>query len=360
MHNQTLNAISSSSLIIFLCDARTGFSHQDNSIAQLIRSSAKPVILAVNKVDNSALSGCLSEFYEAGLGDPLPLSALHKKGLSRLFESIRVKLPDAPATFSPVSESVKIAIVGRPNVGKSSFFNRLLGFERVIVDRRAGTTRDSVDTLIHKNDECFLIIDTAGLKKKFSDPVEYFSSLRTHHSIDKSQVCLLLLDPTEGILTEDVKIFNLVRSKGRACLIVVNKWDLMKDISQKKYKKWLLETTPLLGGVPIIFASAARGEGMEEALRESARVSKKLNAAFKTSKLNKIIEKHRNALKIKIYYMVQVKTFPKTFVIFVNNPKAVKTLHKRTLENILRKELLLYGIPVVLEFRNRNAKKGLQ
>lgn len=359
-------AIDESSLVLFLCDVKDGLTLIDWHIRELLQKIGRKVVLAVNKVDTDKDSLKVLDFYELGLGEPYAVSALHGLETGNLLDKIVDSLgkSEIEEEVQKVLESdrIKIAIVGKPNVGKSSFLNYLLKEDRVIVDAEPGTTRDSIDTFFEKDGTKFTIIDTAGIrhKSKIKEVLDVYSTSRSLKSINHSDVSLVMLDAVEVMTVEDLKIINIVEKEGKGIIIIVNKWDLVKDIRMEDYEKAIRNRAAFLGYVPVIFTSCLTGRNVIKAIDLSARIFKNCSATIKTAELNEALQAlqksrfspFRSGRTVKLYYITQAGLRPPKFLIFVNDKKLVKPSYAKFIERHLRRSFDWTGTPVNLEFRN--------
>jgi len=361
-------AIAEADVIIFMTDVMTGPTAGDEEVAEVLRRSAKPVLLAANKADNAALRQAAVEFYRLGLGDPYPISALHGTGVGDLLDRVVASLP-AEVEEEEI-EAVRIAIVGRPNVGKSSLLNRILGYERAIVHEAPGTTRDAIDTFLEWEGRPVVLIDTAGIRRRgrIEPGVEKYSVLRALRAIDRADVVLLLIDATEGVTAQDAHIAGYVLEEAKGIVVVVNKWDLIrKDAHTKEtYTQHVRASLRFLDYVPILFISALTGQGVGQVLPTALRVREERLVRIPTAELNRIIQdavaRHappsKAGKRLKIYYATQASVDPPTFVFFVNDPKLVHFSYERYLENQIREHYGFLGTPLKLSFRKRGRKRG--
>jgi len=356
-------AIDESALVLFLCDVKDGLTPIDWHIRDLLQKKGGKIILVVNKVDTEGDSLKVLDFYELGLGEPCTVSALHGLETGNLLDKIVDSLGKS-AIEGEVVESyrIKIAIVGRPNVGKSSFLNYLLREDRVIVDAEPGTTRDSIDTFFEKDGTKFIIIDTAGIrhKSKIKEVLDVYSMSRSLESIRHSNVSLVMLDAVEGVTVEDLKIINIAEKEGKGIIIIVNKWDLVKDIRMEDYEKAIRKRAPFLGYVPVLFTSCLTGRNVIKAIDLSACIFKNCSTTIKTAELNEVLQAlqksrsspFRSGRTVKLYYITQAGIMPPKFLIFVNNKKLAKPSYAKFIEHHLRRSFDFTGTPVRLGFRN--------
>ncbi|MDD2373546.1 MAG: ribosome biogenesis GTPase Der, partial [Syntrophomonadaceae bacterium] len=340
-------AIEEADVIIFVLDARQGLSSEDEQVADLLRRSGKPVVLAANKVENFDRQFDYYEFYKLGLGDPIPVSAMHGLNTNDLLDQVIAQF--APAKdYEEDKNAIKIALVGRPNVGKSSLVNALLGEQRVIVSDIPGTTRDAIDTPFRYNNTDYILIDTAGIRKKsrIKEATEKYSVIRALKSIERADVVLTMLDATEGVNEQDQRIAGYVHEAGRANILVVNKWDLVEkdEHTINKFDKDIREDLKFLAYAPIMYVSALTKKRIFKLLELVDFVAEQHNRRINTAELNRVVNEATmlNPLpggggkKIKIYYATQVRTAPPTFVFFANQPDMVHFSYLRYLENVLR------------------------
>lgn len=357
-------AVDTANVILFFVDGREGLTSSDYDVADMLRRAKKPVILVVNKIDEYS-EDKLFEFYSLGLGEPYPVSAEHGTGIGDV-------LDEAVSWFEKgaVAEdgSLKIAVVGKPNAGKSSLVNRLLGFERSIVTEVAGTTRDAIDTKFTCNGREYTIIDTAGIRKKskVEDDVEYYSVMRAFDAVRRADVCVLVVDCTEGLTEQDTKIIGYVHEQGKPSVIVMNKWDLVeKDTNTvNEYEKKLKEDLKFMDYFKSVYVSAKTGQRTEKILSIADEVFAHANFRVPTGTLNDLISDtiraneppSYNGRRLKVYYSSQVSVAPPTFVLFVNSTDLLHFSYERFLENTIRKNFDFSGTPIKIFIRERNEK----
>ncbi len=359
-------AMEEADIILFVVDSRTGMTGVDEDIAQLLYRTNKEIILVVNKVEDFSNQEETSwEFYSLGFGDPFLISAEHGKNTGQLLDEVISKLPEADEDEIS-EEKINIAVIGKPNVGKSSLVNHLLGKERVIVSDMPGTTRDAVDTLIEWKDVKFNFIDTAGLrrKSKVKEDVEYYSNLRALRSVDRADAVLMMIDAQHGITDQDKKIAGYAHDEGKAMVIAINKWDLMEKDSKtmERYTDEVYYQLKFLNYVPVTYISALTGERIDELLSLLEFVVDQSNLRIKTGILNEVITEavqlreppSRKGKRLKIYYASQVGIKPPTFVFFVNDPNLMHFAYQRYLENILREAFGYVGNPLKFKLKQRN------
>jgi len=358
-------AIQEADLILFLCDGKEGLTWQDTDVARLLLKTQKNLLLVINKIDDLLREETLADFYRLGLGDFISISALHGKNIDTLLDKIITYI--APYQVGESQElPLSVAIVGKPNVGKSSILNTILEEERVIVDDLPGTTRDAIDTLFEKGNRQFLFIDTAGIRKKskIEKALEYSSLVRALQSIEKAEVVLLVIDALEGISTQDKKIAQKMETAGCAGIMVINKWDLVGNKNRKtreEYKNYLQQRIPYLSYFPTIFTSAITKEGIGKLLRVIEQVGGEHKRWVSTSTLNNTVNLVYSKRKppairgkdLKIYYSTQIKTSPPTFLLFVNHPGLITSAYMKYLQSNIRKLLGLKLTPIQIKLKKR-------
>ncbi len=355
--------------IIFLVDGQDGINPVDYDIANILRQSGKPVFVAVNKCDNKNSLMMISDFYALALGDPIGISALHGSG--GVGDLLEVVTDDFEILEDDEKDNhIKIAIVGRPNAGKSSIVNSLLNAQRVIVSDVSGTTRDSIDSYITYNDKEFIIVDTAGIRKKSKVDygVEKFAVDRAIRSIRDCDIAVLVIDAKEGISDQDKKIASMVTEAGKGLIVAINKWDLIDDKNSttiNKFEKELSADIPFLNFAPKIFISALTKQRLNQIFDKSVDVYEQCIKRVSTGLLNKVVSEAYalnpptsfKGKKLKIYYVTQAKTQPPTFILFVNSEELLKDSYKRYLENKLREAFGFFGTPIRISVRERKEKK---
>ncbi|MFW5686775.1 MAG: ribosome biogenesis GTPase Der [Halanaerobium sp.] len=359
-------AMEEADIILFVVDSRTGMTGVDEDIAQLLYRTNKEVILVVNKVEDFSNQEEIGwEFYSLGFGDPVLISAEHGKNTGELLDELIEKLPEREEDDSN-DDQINIAVIGKPNVGKSSLVNHLIGKERVIVSDMPGTTRDAVDTLIEWKDIQFNFIDTAGLrrKSKVKEDVEYYSNLRALRSVDRADAVLMMIDAQEGVTDQDKKIAGYAHDEGKAMVIAINKWDLMEKNSKtmERYTDEVYYQLKFLNYVPVTYISALTGERIDELLSLLEFVVDQSNLRIKTGILNEVISEavqlreppSRKGKRLKIYYGSQVGITPPTFVFFVNDPNLMHFAYQRYLENVLREAFGYVGNPMQFKLKQRS------
>lgn len=365
MRRQAEIAIEKADVIVFVTDIKCGVTADDHNVASMLLKSGKPVILAVNKCDSLGEPPLeLYEFYNLGLGEPFPISSAHGHGTGDLLDEIFKYFPDENAEDYD-EEYIKVAIIGKPNVGKSSLINRIAGEERVIVSNIAGTTRDATDTVIENEHGKFVFIDTAGIrrKSKVNEKIEHYSVLRAYMSVDRADVCVIVIDAETGFTEQDSKVAGYAHEQGKACVVAVNKWDAVEktDKTMQEYRKKLENDFSFMSYVPFVFISAKTGQRVEKLFelikytfdQNSMRISTgMLNdvLAYATTRVQPPSDKGR---RLKIYYMTQPSTKPPTFVTFVNRADLFHFSYQRYLENQIRETFGLEGTPVRFIVRER-------
>lgn len=369
MRRQAQLAIDTADVILFVVDGREGMTASDLDVANMIRKSNRPIVLAVNKVENKELERNLYEFYNLGLGDPMPISAEQGLGLGDMLDKI---VENFIRTDDALEEDtrLKIAVLGKPNAGKSTLVNRLIGEERVIVSSIPGTTRDAVDTPFQYYGEEYVLIDTAGLrrKSKIYDDIERYSIVRSVAAVDRADVCMILIDANDGISEQDAKIAGIAHNRGKASIIVVNKWDAFEEKDQGSMKKFEIQvrnTLSFMPYAPIIFISAKTGQRINKVMETVLLVSNEYAKRITTGTLNEVLgeavlmnqppaDKGR---RLKIYYATQGSIKPPTFILFVNDKKLIHFSYERYLENQIRQAFGFIGTPIRLIVRERNEKE---
>lgn len=369
MRSQAEIAMEEADVILFLVDGRAGLTTSDEEVAKILRNTKKPVILGVNKIDSPQLEMNIYEFYNLGLGDPIPLSATNVMNLGDLLDAIVAAFPEEVPEEKDEDE-ISIAVIGRPNVGKSSLVNQLLGEERVIVSDVAGTTRDAIDTHFVKDDMKFMLIDTAGMRRrgKIDEPVERYSVMRSLRAIDRADVVLMVINAFEGITEQDKKIAGYAHESGKGVVIVVNKWDIFPDKDDKstlRFTEDLREEIGFLQYAPVLYASALTGQRVGRVTELVKYVAEQQSMRIKTSVLNELIRDavsinpppmHRGR-RLKILFMTQADIKPPKFIIFVNDPELMHFSYLRFIENRLREMYGFEGTPIRLIVRARDEEE---
>ena len=371
MREQAEIAIATADVILFIVDVRQGMTDSDSKVADMLRKSRKPVVLAVNKVDNPAKFGNdVYEFYNLGLGEPFGISALHGYGVGELLDAAYEHFPAADEEEED-DERIRVALIGKPNVGKSSLLNRVLGEERVIVSNVAGTTRDSVDAAVDNAHGKFTFIDTAGIRKKskVDEKIEKFSVIRSLLAVERADVCVIMIDATEGVTEQDTKVAGEAHNAGKACIIVVNKWDLVeKDGStMKEYTLRVREGLAYMPYAPVLFISAQTGQRVDKLFDMIVAVSNQNSMRITTGMLNNILEDATARVqpptdkgrRLKIYYITQVGVKPPHFVFFCNDSRLFHFSYQRYLENQIRAVFGLTGTPIRITIRQKGDKEDM-
>ena len=363
INKQVMLAIEEADLILFMVDVTTGIHDLDTSVASMLRRVNKKVMVVVNKVDNGERLMLATEFYNLGLGDYFPLSSMNGSGTGELLDAVVKNLPEEDPGSIP--DLPRIAIVGRPNVGKSSLINSLLGEERNIVTPLAGTTRDSIYTRYNKFQHDFLLVDTAGLRKKgkVSEDIEFYSVMRAVRTIENSDVCLLMLDATRGIEAQDLNIMSLIQKNNKGMIVLVNKWDLIKKENNTTliFEKAIKEKSAPFTDYPVLFISAINKQRIHKVLELVDQVNQNRNRKISTSELNEVmLQVVKNnpppALKgkyVKIKYVTQLPIRTPAFALFCNLPQYVREPYRRYLENRMREHFDFKGVPIRIFFRKK-------
>lgn len=368
MRAQAQLAIDTASVIIFVTDLKCGVTAADMDVASMLQKSGKPIVLCVNKCDNIGDTPLeFYEFYNLGLGDPIAVSSVHGHGTGDLLDAVIAHIP--PEEFETEDEEIiNVAIIGKPNAGKSSLINQIAGEERSIVSNIAGTTRDAIDTKIEKNGVKYNFIDTAGLrrKSKVEDKIEKYSVLRAKMAIERADVCVIMIDGTDGFTEQDSKVAGLALEEGKACIIAVNKWDAVEKDGKTmdSFRKQLMNDFSFMPYAPIIFISAKTGQRVDRLFELIKYVNEQNTMRISTGKLNDILADATARVqppsdkgkRLKIYYMTQASTKPPTFVCFCNNAELFHFSYQRYLENQIRGIFGLEGTPVRFVIRERGDK----
>lgn len=369
MRNQAQLAIDSADVIVMVTDMRTGVVATDMEVAAMLQKSGRPVVLCVNKCDSvGAVPPEFYEFYNLGLGDPYPVSAVHGHGTGDLLDAVFEFFP--PETAEEMDdEYIKVAVIGKPNAGKSSLVNRVAGETRVIVSDVAGTTRDAIDTVIENDKGKYLFIDTAGIRRKsrIKDNVEKYSIIRAEAAVDRADVCVIMIDATEGFTEQDSKVAGIAHEKGKGCIIAVNKWDAVEKDggTMNTFRKKLENDFSFMAYAPIIFISAKTGQRIDRLFELITYVSNQNATRISTGMLNDVLADATARVqppsdkgkRLKIYYITQPSTKPPTFVCFVNNADLFHFSYQRYLENKIRETFGLEGTPVRFIIRERGESK---
>ena len=369
MREQAQIAIDTADVIIFLTDVRQGLVDSDSKVADMLRRSGKPVVLVVNKVDNfDKFMPDVYEFYNLGIGDPLPISAASRLGIGDMLEEVTKHFPEHNGEEEE-DERPRIAIVGKPNVGKSSIINKLLGKNRVIVSDIAGTTRDAIDTAIKYNGKEYVFIDTAGLrrKNKIKEELERYSIIRTVTAVERADVVLMVIDATEGVTEQDAKIAGIAHERGKGIIIVVNKWDAIEknDKTMYEFEKDIRNTLSYMPYAEIMYVSAATGQRLSKLYEMIDVVMENQTLRVATGVLNEIMAEavamqqppSDKGKRLKLYYITQVSVKPPTFVIFVNDKELMHFSYTRYLENKIREAFGFRGTSLKFFIRERKEKE---
>ncbi len=365
VRRQAERAIEDAQVVLFVVDAPEGLTPQDEEIADLLRRRNRPVLLVANKVDSPSAALDAYEFHALGLGEPLIVSAVHGLGTGDLLEAIVAVLPSAEPAPESI-EPVRVAILGRPNVGKSSLVNALLGEERVVVDPRPGTTRDAVDIFLEYDRQPVVLIDTAGLRRRsrVEEPLEFYSTRRAYDALARADVAVLVVDATEGITDQDQRIARAAYDAGRGVVVAVNKWDLLTGYTPHQVERVAQERLRFLGGVRVCVTSALHRTGIGPLMQAVFQAAAAHGRRIATGPLNRTIEQavrksepsaDARGRRLHIYYATQPETHPPTIVLFVNNPPLLTEEYRRYLEHRLRDAFDLVGTPIRWVLRGRNA-----
>ena len=365
--DQARLAIDEADVIIFVVDGKEGLHPLDQDVANILRRTSKPVILAINKVDHyDPLS--VAEFYALGFGEGLPISAEHALSIGDLLDRVQENFP--PELEEEETEAIRVALIGRPNAGKSSILNAILGEERVIVSPIPGTTRDAIDTAFRCEGQDYILVDTAGIRRKarVEEAVEYYSVLRALRAVERTDVTLMVLDATDFSTEQDKRVAGIAREAGKAVIIIVNKWDLIEKSGEtaKKFTEELRYQFAFLNYAPVLFISAKTGKGINRILPEVYKVANEYTKRIPTNVLNNLIQDaiavhhppSRKGKQLKIYYTAQIRVKPPTFQLWVNDPELMHFSYERFLENRLRDEFGFTGSPLRFILKKRAGKGG--
>ncbi|MDY0398048.1 MAG: ribosome biogenesis GTPase Der [Desulfuromonas thiophila] len=364
MREQSQLAIEEADLVLFVLDGRAGLTPADEEVAALLRQSTKPVLYVVNKVDGPQQEQAAAEFYGLGIASFVAISAEHGQGINDLVNQICAQLPPAPRETA-ATDQVRLAVIGRPNVGKSSLVNRLLGAERVVANPEAGTTRDSIDSPFRYNGKDYLLIDTAGIRRKgrVSQKLEKYSVLQALKAMDRAHVVLLLIDAAEGITEQDLTVAGYAYERGRALVLVVNKWDAVaKDHrTLNQFNQQVRDQFKFLPFAPVLFVSALTGQRVAKIMETVEQVANEFNRKVSTAELNRVLQAAEAAhqppifqgKRVKLFYMTQTAVRPPSFVIFVNRQEGLHFSYRRYLANKIREPFGFLGCPIRIEYRDR-------
>jgi GTP-binding protein len=369
IRQQVLVAIEEADVVVQVVDGKAGPHPLDYAVAEHLRRTQRPVVLVVNKVDNLGAPTALAhhDFWDLGLGEPLPMSGLSGKGSGDVLDAVVALLPEV--RDDEEDTALRIAVIGKPNVGKSSFVNRLLGEERLVVSDVAGTTRDAIDTPMQYHGRSLVFVDTAGLRRqsRIDESVEYYSTLRTERAIERADVCLLLIDATEGIAVQDLKIAEKAWEAGCGLVLVANKWDLVEKetMTAPRFEKEVRERAPFLQWVPIVFTSTVTGQRVHRVLEMVLEVEAERTRRVATHEVNEVLRELTartrppafRGMPVKFLYATQVAVKPPSFVLFVNHPEGVAESYQRYLHNGFRQAWGFAGVPLRITLRRRGEEE---
>ena len=368
MRDQAQIAIDNADVIVFVTDIKTGMTASDEDVARMLQRSGKPIVLAVNKMDSvGTVNPDFYEFYNLGLGDPIAVSAVHGHGTGDLLDACIQYFPEEEEEEEE-DDAIKVAVIGKPNAGKSSLVNKILGEQRVIVSNMAGTTRDAIDSYFENDKGKFVFIDTAGIRKKskVEEDIEKYSVLRATMAIDRADVCLIMIDATEGVTEQDTKVAGLAHEAGKACIIVVNKWDLIEKDGKTmdRMREEVRQGLAYMSYAPILFISAKTGQRVDRLFELIDYVSNQASTRITTGMLNNVLADAQTRVqpptdkgrRLKIYYMTQVGVRPPHFVFFCNDARLFHFSYQRYLENCIRSTFGLEGTPVKISIRQKGEK----
>lgn len=368
MRNQAQLAMEMAHVILFVVDAKAGLTADDREISQMLRKTKKPVLLVLNKVDNKNRPDSFYDFYELGLGEPLEISASIGLGIGDLLDEVIENFPEGLDTEYN-EDVIKVAIVGKPNAGKSSILNNILGEERVIVSPIAGTTRDAIDTYFEDEEDKYLLIDTAGIrrKSKVNENIERYSVLRSFAAVERADVALIVIDATEGVTEQDTKVAGMAHDEGKASIFIINKWDLIEkdDKTMNKFIKEVRDTFPFMPYAPILFVSAKTNQRMNKILETVKIISNEHSKRVPTGALNDVIGEavllnqppSDKGKRLKIYYGTQTSVKPPNFTLFINDKELTHFSYQRYLENKIRENFGFEGTPIRFNYREKQRKR---
>ena len=367
MRNQAMLAVDMAHVILFVVDGKSGLTAADKEVADILRRTKKPVLLVVNKIDSKSQFDNIYDFYELGLGNPIAISGANSMGLGDLLDEVVENFPEG-LNMEYDEDVIRVAITGKPNAGKSSILNNILGEERVIVSPIAGTTRDAIDTYFEKDENNNLLIDTAGIRRrsKVYENVERFSVIRSMSAVDRADVVLIVIDATEGVTEQDTKIAGIAHDEGKACIFVVNKWDLIEKDNKTmgNFRMSVREKFPFMTYAPILFVSAVSNQRIGKILETVVEVSAEQNKRVTTSVLNQVIGEaimlnqppSDKGRRLKIYYGTQTGVKPPTFNLFINDKELTHFSYTRYLENRLRENFGFEGTSIKIEYSQKKKK----
>lgn len=367
MRNQAMLAVDMAHVILFVVDGKSGLTAADKEVADILRRTKKPVLLVVNKIDSKSQFDNIYDFYELGLGNPIAISGANSMGLGDLLDEVVENFPEG-MNMEYDEDVIRVAITGKPNAGKSSILNNILGEERVIVSPIAGTTRDAIDTYFEKDENKFLLIDTAGIRRrsKVYENVERFSVIRSMSAVDRADVVLIVIDATEGVTEQDTKIAGIAHDEGKACIFVVNKWDLIEKDNKTmgNFRMSVREKFPFMTYAPILFVSAVSNQRIGKILETVVEVSAEQNKRVTTFVLNQVIGEaimlnqppSDKGRRLKIYYGTQTGVKPPTFNLFINDKELTHFSYTRYLENRLRENFGFEGTSIKIEYSQKKKK----
>ncbi len=367
MRNQAMLAVDMAHVILFVVDGKSGLTAADKEVADILRRTKKPVLLVVNKIDSKSQFDNIYDFYELGLGNPIAISGANSMGLGDLLDEVVENFPEG-MNMEYDEDVIRVAITGKPNAGKSSILNNILGEDRVIVSPIAGTTRDAIDTYFEKDENKFLLIDTAGIRRrsKVYENVERFSVIRSMSAVDRADVVLIVIDATEGVTEQDTKIAGIAHDEGKACIFVVNKWDLIEKDNKTmgNFRMSVREKFPFMTYAPILFVSAVSNQRIGKILETVVEVSAEQNKRVTTSVLNQVIGEaimlnqppSDKGRRLKIYYGTQTGVKPPTFNLFINDKELTHFSYTRYLENRLRENFGFEGTSIKIEYSQKKKK----
>ncbi len=369
MKRQAEVAIDTADVIVFMVDMKEGMTATDKEVATILRKANKPIILTVNKVDRvGEIPADAYEFYNLGIGDIMTISSTHGLGMGDLLDEIYKFFPKDDEEDTD-DETIKVAVIGKPNAGKSSLINNIMGEERVIVSDKPGTTRDAIDSLVQIEDDKYILIDTAGIRRrsKINETIEKYSIIRAWTAVERADVCLIMIDAQDGVTEQDTKIAGYAHEQGKASIIVVNKWDIIEKETGtlEDYRKTVMEKLSFMSYAPILFISAKTGQRVNKLFELIKFVSNQASLRISTGMLNDVLNEATSMVqppsdkgrRLKIYYMTQASVKPPLFIIFINSDKLFHYSYERYIENQLRKNFGFEGTPIRFVHREREKKK---